>query len=203
MPIVPFTTVHLYGETSKFSGSNFRVIPLRWSNTLVLRVYLLYWMAFPFAIGTLTALFCTIRWLAEGSLDGFAPFMAAGWAITLTCGLGYFSLWRTDKRTRQIRRLLGRHQFGTSDPAMWSQDLLTGVRSPQEMFGTESFTLAVPGLLEKGDCQDAMWAARLAVALEDRGTAERLTDEVIRACQGRSEKGRSAERGDEAHRPCD
>src|SRR5262245_58653188 len=183
MPIVPFKAVHLYGETANFLGSSFRAIPIRLSITLLLRVYLLYWMAFPLVIGVAMAVICTIELLTKGSLDHYAPFFVAGWAITVTCALVYLILWLTDRRTRRIRRVLGRHQYGSSDPGMWTRDLLSGVFSPQEMFGKESFSSAVPTLLEKGDYQSAMWAARLGVALEDRATAERLTDEVLSVSQ--------------------
>jgi hypothetical protein len=37
----------------------------------------------------------------------------------------------------------------------------------------------VPRLLEEGRYSQAMWAARLATALEDRAEGESLTDEVL------------------------
>src|SRR5262245_5270449 len=92
MPIFPIKAVHLYGETTQIFGSNFRAIPLRWSPSLVVRVFLLHWMLFPLLIGSGMALLCTVRWVGEGSLDEFAPFLVVGWATTLTCGLGYFAL---------------------------------------------------------------------------------------------------------------
>jgi hypothetical protein len=51
------------------------------------------------------------------------------------------------------------------------------------MFGKESFSSAVPALLEKGDYRSALWAARVGAALEDRQTGERLTDEVLSVSQ--------------------
>jgi hypothetical protein len=64
---------------------------------------------------------------------------------------------------------------------MWRQDVLAGVLAPREMFGIESFSQAVPALLEKRDYQSAMLAARFGSALEDRPIGETLTDEVLRA----------------------
>jgi hypothetical protein len=192
LPVVPFKAVHLYGETSGVPGRQYRAVPIRWSASLVLRVYLLYWMAFPLVAGVAMAFLFTYGLVRNGSLDGIAPFFITGWAVTLTCGIGYFLLWWTDRRTRSMRRLLGRHQYGSSDPATWIREVLAGVYSPQETFGVDSFAAAVPALLEKGDYQAAMWAARLATAKEDRATGERLTDKVLRAAGKHPEKVASA-----------
>jgi hypothetical protein len=185
MPIVPLRPVHLFGESSEMMGSNYQAVPIRWSFSLVLRVFLLYWMAFPLLGGLILTLVTTMKLLHGEESDRWTPYAVGGWIVTLVCGLGYLLLWLTDKRNRRIRRVLGRHPWGRSDPAMWTQDLLSRINTPKEMFGEDSWSAAVPARLEQGDYSGAMWAARLAVALEDRGNGERLTDEVLRVSQGR------------------
>jgi hypothetical protein len=188
MPIIPLKAVHLYGATAAPFGRQYRVVPIRWSLSLVLRVYLRYWMVLPMAAGVAAAFVLTLGWAVTGTLEGFVALFIAGWAVALTCGLGYFVLWQTDGRTRRIRRLLGGHNFGTSDPATLAREVLAGVVPAQEIFGVDSFSSAVPALLEKGDSRTALWAARLAAALEDRATAERLTDQVLRAAEKQPDK---------------
>ena len=92
---------------------------------------------------------------------------------------GWFCLWVTDRRTKDIRRLLGKHQYGTSDPAIWDQSLLANLKSPNILFGTLRFSSAVMPLLKEGRLSSAMWAARLAVALESKTCGEKLTNDVF------------------------
>jgi hypothetical protein len=136
-------------------------------------------MAFPFAIGLALAFGVTFYGLLYGFGETQILFLQCGLAPFVACGLGYIVLWVTDRRPREIRRLLGPHELGQSDPATWTAESLASVRLPPQMFRTESFADAVPMLLEKGDRSSAMWAARLTVALEDAKTGEALTDCVL------------------------
>jgi hypothetical protein len=88
----------------------------------------------------------------------------------------------TDRHNHAIRCVLGPHEFGSSDPATWTRDLLKCVAGPQS-YGAQSYTAAVPLLLDTGEFARAMWTARLAVALENRAEGEQLTDSVLRNAQ--------------------
>jgi hypothetical protein len=90
-------------------------------------------------------------------------------AVKLTAG----------SRDRDIRLILGRHDWGSSDPATWHEDLLEGVVKPQKKFGVPSFEELAEQLLEEGRWAEAMWAARLCAAVEDPTRGERLTDEIL------------------------
>ncbi|HYV34931.1 MAG TPA: hypothetical protein VE988_04450 [Gemmataceae bacterium] len=81
----------------------------------------------------------------------------------------------------RVLLVLGRHEYGTSDPAMWADELVAAVRSPVHMFESETFAAAVPMLLEKGEHSRAMWAARLSVACEDAAKGDLLTTTVLEA----------------------
>src|SRR5262249_27694290 len=93
-------------------------------------------------------------------------------------GLGL--LWLTDQRTRNIRRVLGPHDLGSSDPATWTADRLENVGTPGQMYGADTFVQAAERLLAENDYSEAMWAARYAVALEDRAAGERITDTILK-----------------------
>ena len=85
-----------------------------------------------------------------------------------------------DQRHRDIRLLLGRHVYGSSDPAFWTRKILRDVRPPQQSFCHATFAAAVPALLAEGDLERAMFAARLSTALESRRAGEELTDRILR-----------------------
>jgi len=103
----------------------------------------------------------------------------------LGAGLFGFALWLThafrnwDQRARNIRRLLLPHDIGSSDPATWPHVLLRSVPKPMEMFGTPTFADAVPSLYQGGEFNRAMWAARLATAIENRRQGEDLTNAIL------------------------
>ncbi len=170
LPIIPYRAIH----TFDWNGSNYRRIPLRWSGTLILKAFLRRWLVGVSYIGcilTFIGLFLPDpdRW----SLLGY------GIIIVLFSGGGLYSLHFLDERTRNIRRLLGKHSYGSSDPATWHPSLLSNLKTPKELFGTNDFCSAVMTLLKDGKLSSAMWAARLSSALEDKTVGEKLTNEVF------------------------
>jgi hypothetical protein len=93
--------------------------------------------------------------------------------------LGQVWLRLADRRVSDIRYLLGRHQHGSSDPATWTGPLLGTLQGARKMFGTNTYAEAVPSLLKQGACARAMWAERLATAVEGRRDGEVLTRAVL------------------------
>jgi hypothetical protein len=92
------------------------------------------------------------------------------------------AIWlnRTEARTQRIRRLLGRHRRGSSDPATWTDADCATIPEAEELFGSRCYEDAVESLLGKGDYSGAMWAARLSVVQEGRFKGEQLTARVLR-----------------------
>jgi hypothetical protein len=103
----------------------------------------------------------------------------AGVVLLAVLALSTWSLWWTDRRNKNIRYVLGRHEGGSSDPASWTEALLDTVPSPLELFKTKTHGSAVAGLVDAGKFSQAMWAARLCMALEDRDKGEQLTDDIL------------------------
>ena len=83
-----------------------------------------------------------------------------------------------NKRDRDIRLILGPHELGSSDPAMWTDETLVALRSSSEIFGVEDELEGARRALAEKKFARAMFGARLAVA---RGHArgEELTDDIL------------------------
>jgi hypothetical protein len=76
---------------------------------------------------------------------------------------------------QRIRLLLGLHEWGTSDPATWSEEVV----APKTAFGVESFADLAEKERAAGRWGEAMWAARLCTAVEDEAKGQALTDAIL------------------------
>jgi hypothetical protein len=175
MPVIPYKAMHVFNWT----GTNYNAIPIRWSGSLLFRTFALYWMAIPLVVGLVAAVVGGINGFSHGFSPGYLTALLGGLGAVLACVLGYWALLSVDRRTRDIRRVYGPHQFGASDPTTWTDDLLKCVAEPKELFNADSYAAAATALLEKKDYASAMWAARLSTALENQSAGEALTDAIL------------------------
>jgi len=185
-PLIPIRCVH----TFNWSGNSYQFVPLRWSWAVVLRSFLYGWRSWLLFVGCLMFVVSGIgQVMAIAGCENTKPgdpvvftiaavFAGLGVLLLAVGGALHGVLHLTGNRARAIRRLLGRHQLGTADPAAMRDPPHV---DPGQMFGDPTFADAVPRLLDAGDTAGAMWAARLATALEDPVEGERLTDEVLRS----------------------
>jgi hypothetical protein len=175
MPIFPYKAMH----TFDWNGDQYRAIPIRWSWDLVLRTYVKPWSWGMIAI---SAVLFFIAFLEASKGKGNLLVLAAVGAVLLGFGvLGLVLLHYTDQRNKAIRRVIGGITIGTCDPANLKGDLLKQMTGDTKiLYGTDTFAAAVEPQLAKGALAQAMWAARMAVAVEDRREGERLTDLVLR-----------------------
>jgi hypothetical protein len=153
-------------RTSQYA---FRSIPIRWTYELLLRTILRIWLWLPLLTGLMVSTSC-----AHGLLARMAGFLL----FTLSLA-GLVVLWMLNARDRNIRLLLGWHRLGRSDPATWSEDLLAIIAPATVWFKMESFAAAAEALLREQRYSDAMWAARLTAALEDRQRGDELTNQIL------------------------
>jgi hypothetical protein len=147
--------------------------PLRWSLGLLGAAYLRRWLHVVWVMGIFVMIAGLIGDLPRSTALAVGAGMIAG---------GCFLLWwlpRLDRRARAIRSVLGCRDDGSSDPACWTENKLADVSSPEELYGTSSFAGAVLPALSSGNYCEAMWAARLATALEEPGQGESLTDDIL------------------------
>ena len=90
------------------------------------------------------------------------------------------SLWLSsrNRRDRDIRLVLGSHELGSSDPALWLPATLEGVISCEQLFGTSNELEAARQSMGKKQYARALLAARLAVA-HGHIEGEHVTDEIL------------------------
>src|SRR5262245_14079319 len=180
LPLIPLRPVHVWNwgpeETTGTGLSavrtavySFRAMPIRWSPYLVVRALLRYWLWPPTVVGLLFSLSCV-----HGLL-----FRLAAFALLLASLGAWLALAFLDIGQPAIRRLLGRHRLGVSDPATWTEDLVRLLAPPQEWFGTPTFAEAVDLLLQQRRYSEAMWAARLCLVTESESEGRTLTGRVL------------------------
>jgi hypothetical protein len=174
MPIVPYRAMH----TFDWSGEQYRHIPSRWSWDLTLRTFARPWSWGAIALAAILALIGFLE-INKARSPG-VPLVLAGLLLAAAGAGGLALLHLTERRNKAIRRVIGGITIGTCDPANLTGKLLEQMAgNPQAVYGTATFADAVEKLLAKGSFAQAMWAARLAVAVEDEREGERLTDVVL------------------------
>jgi len=180
VPLIPIRPIHTFG----WSGKTYRLIPIRWSAALVVRSFLRVWRWWFIVVGGLLLFAGAVPavLIATGDRKPVDLFnilgMLASGAVLLASGIiMHFVLAATDRRAHDLRRVLGPHQLGSCDPATMQKPMNP---DPREVFGTDSYADAVPGLLDAERYSRAMWAARLSTAWEDPAFGEELTDQVLR-----------------------
>lgn len=103
-------------------------------------------------------------------------------AILLIAGIvNMFAGSKENARTRDIRLILGKHVWGSSDPGLWPKSIRPMIADAKKKFGVESYAELARQALRKEQWAKAMWAARLLVALGQDKLGEQLTDEILAA----------------------
>jgi hypothetical protein len=185
-PVWPLRVVHLREiPGGSFAPDKYQAFPLRWSDQFVRHVFIRRWLVGFVGLGALLLLVLVLVTLwPRGAASEWAwlkPVLTPLAACLVGGGLvGQLLLRPHARRQRDVRRLLGLHNLGSSDPATWVDEDLARVPKPKDLFGTESYAAAVPALLTAGAWAGAAWASRLTAALESRDAGEGLTAEVLR-----------------------
>jgi hypothetical protein len=171
LPILPYAAYH----TFDWNGTQYRRVPIRFSFDLLLRAYLRSWrwalIVIPFIAVVIALNGGCFEWTIAA---GVVVFTGCGFAA-ITWGLGFL-----DRRTCDIRRVLGTHPLGSCDPAVLKGEAQEAFAVPPgPRFGTTRYAEAVELMLSRGCLSEAMWAARLTTAFEDAAVGEELTDLVL------------------------
>jgi hypothetical protein len=177
VPMYALKTIHTYD----WNGSHCQAIPIRGSWALVVSAYLRRILYGPLTVGLLLTLVIGISLFDRG--EGLEKMRVTLVLVIVpllgVSGFGFWFLSHADQRCCKIRWVLGRHNFGSSDPAVWTEELLKTMANTRELFGKDSYAEAVFPALERKDFSRAMWAARLTVALENGDQGEELTDTIL------------------------
>ena len=172
LPIFPYQAIH----TFDWNGNQYQKIPIRWSVKSVVCCYLRRWLYLSLVVGSIILLVELLSPAADRSnSDELTSVILLLLPLT-----GWPVLRILDRRSRQIRMVLGRHKLGSSDPATWVKSVIETMGSPREIYGKEKFSEAAVDLLRSGKFSSAMWAARFSVAKEERSEGERLTDLILK-----------------------
>jgi hypothetical protein len=169
LPIYPVTLIHTFGW--QYDSRTAKAIPLRDDPGFARRAVIRDWSGVLAVLAGIAIL----------------PVMCSGVSIVLTVvtlavlvlAIVGFVATSSGSRDRDIRLVLGRHAWGSSDPATWDEDLQARIVDPNEKLGVESFSQLAEDFIGKGKWTEAMWAARLCVAAEDATMGEKLTDEIL------------------------
>ena len=179
LPILPFRAVHvsraLHHHAATEAARESQRWPIRFTPGLVARAVASRWLWGMFVVG-IVCLFLAVSLRKPRAKMVFTAVTAG--TLSVSC-LGLWLLNESDRRTRAVRQLLGRHCYGSSDPATWQRQHFAETPDPRALYGTATYAEAVPELLKRGEYSRAMWAARLTAALEDPYVGEELTDAVL------------------------
>src|SRR5262245_64531687 len=133
--------VHVFNWTTM--GKQFQTIPLRADKGFALRAYIQSWLTPLWFLSLIAAVafacVVMVRMAENKPWWLFAALAVLFLGITVAFVPTYLSDRRRDRRDQDIRLLLGRHEWGSSDPACWHEDLLGGLVNPREAFKVESF----------------------------------------------------------------
>jgi hypothetical protein len=171
LPIFPYAAYHTFG----WSGNQYRRVPIRFRFDLLLRTYLRAWrwplLLIPIVVVLVLLRGSYLEWAVAGGTVVFFGCLFAG----MTWGLRLL-----DRRTCDIRFVLGTHPLGSCDPAQLKGEAKEVFAVPPgPRFGTTRYSEAVELNLSRGSWSEAMWAARLTTAFEDPAVGEELTDLVL------------------------
>jgi len=173
MPIFPIRAVH----TFCWLGPEYKSIPIKQSFDLISRVFLGRWLcALPFVIGGALSFVGIAQIFSRHEISSD---IVNGLLFLIVGAICKYWLFATDMRTKAIRDILGNHDFGSSDPATWTNEFLKLLRSSEEVCGEASDSAAAEHFLKEGQFREAMWHARVTVVFEDEKRGENLTDRVI------------------------
>lgn len=162
-PLVPISPIHSF----EWSGNQYRSIAIRWSPLLLTQAFLRRWSILLLIAGAV--------FLEKEAVT----YAAVGTAMLVLFVSVWIWLFVGDLRNRTIRQVLGRGEFGSSDPITWPMSIRSSIRSPSAIFGTPTYASAVPGLLDRNCYSQAILAARLEAAIGDQITGEHMTDLVL------------------------
>jgi hypothetical protein len=181
-PVRMISLIHLFG-VSKIAGPR-TYIPLRmdrgFTRAAVMDGVGLLAMIFLFAA---FALGCGSLVKSTQTPLTLCIALGIGGGLCLLAGVGLWIYGRRnrldDRRDVDIRLILGKHEWGSSDPIYWTDEFLADVVEPVERFECDTYAKLTSTFIETQTWCAAMWAARLCAATEDSQQGETLTESIL------------------------
>ncbi len=169
MPVIPIKAMHVFD----WQGDNFRMVPIKWSFDLVFRTFFTTWNWGLLIVGVVVNIIAVVTLFDSRPKEATSLILFAVGGVALLLCLAVFLLLRcTGERTRDIRRIIGPHGAGSADPATLTDSAIAPLAEEPPPLGKSSHAEAALELLAMGHYAQAMWAARVSVALEGRAGEE-------------------------------
>jgi hypothetical protein len=179
LPLVPYSTVHVFNRSAQGMGEQYQQIPIRWSPGLVFAAFARRWLL-AIAIAGVIVMF--VAWsdpsFHRDTVNSMMR-MSVGAGLVVFAVLIGWGVMLLDRRNHDLRRVMLGTPFGSSDPVTWTSAYLANVQTPDGIFGAPTFAEAAENALEAGEFGRAMLAARYCAAIEDAKEGESLTDEIL------------------------
>lgn len=193
LPVIPYRVVHVTGREATFFSASYRTIKLRYSGRIVFKSILHAWSiggllvgGFFFALWMLLVV-VGISTIAKGGDLEAGNSVLGGVCCVFFPTLPFYAgilgrviYWFMDRRDSKIKRIIGAHDLGSSDPYYWVDDTLFDIAEGMlEYNGLPSMTASAQRNLNDGDFSTAMMQVRMAQRLEPQSAANSLFHEII------------------------
>lgn len=171
MPIIPYRVIHvLTMQDAGYERQQFQSITLRPALRILAKAYLNGWGNVLMIGGGLGLPFIVFAFATMPRQLNRADWIClAVFAVGLFVGVISKLLWLVlDRRDQRIRRIMGPHELGTSDPYYWTDETANSVRETVLRDRNEpSLTAVAAKCLLEGDRGGAMFFVRLAMRCEN------------------------------------
>lgn len=180
LPLAPLCAYHTWDWDD--AGSHCRALKIKATPDLMVRAVLRPYLVVSAIAMAILGFILFYGLIQFGNFEKASPVISVGFVLAVVVfavSLGSLRLLGpANNRRRDIRLILGRHELGSSDPAMWLKDTLARAKPAQELFGFGTYQEAARAAIDDGKFASALLAARLAVA-NDEPLGASLTDEIL------------------------
>lgn len=166
MPLVPYKALHVFNSQPHGMGERYQSFPLRWTFRLFAKAMLNGWGSMLLLLaGAATALFSFASLTMERPFVRTDAIFLGVLAAATACGLMAKVLWYVmDRRDTRIRNILGPHQFGSSDPYDWPDEIAQAMESSiLEQHASTSLVDVAEKAMNRDQDELAMMCVRLAL----------------------------------------
>ena len=177
VPIILGAALHIWDLPIDKKETPRKAIPLQPDPDYKRQTLVTHWLGLGIVLASLALFIGSIPLL----LNNFIVLAAVSLIGSFVTAFLVFWVTRKSKdetRHCNIRLLLGLHEWGSSDPATWADELVDLVKPATELNISSYAELADHEKKAKRWCR-AIWAARFSAAIEDKSQGEALTDSIL------------------------
>jgi len=182
IPLVPYKVIHILSIWPGSEGEQYQSMPLQFAPKIVAKAFLngwgnvLLWLCTPMA-----AVFTVVTFTMEREVnDTDVACLTVLWTLAFV-GLCLKTIWCFwSGRDERIVETIGSHEFGTSDPFYWQDQLLAEVAEATLKDLSENRLIdRAQACFREGDAASALYLARIAMRTENRTEAEAISAQIL------------------------